>query len=81
MDVGGWRESIPSILRDYVRAHGIERTITVVSQLYASVIPTNLTSNDRRLVPSFSKQVDHGNARQVVPERVGTTLAEVLAKL
>ena len=76
-----WSHRIPAILRDYVERHGISRTITTVSQVYASVIPTNLTGNDRRVIPAFSKGTDHGAALRVVPERVGAALVDELSDL
>lgn len=78
---GVWSRRLPAILRDYVDRNNITRTITVVSSVYAAVLPMNLTGNDARCVPSFSHQVDEGAALQVVPARVGALLADVLAQL
>jgi hypothetical protein len=78
---GVWSRRLPAILRDYVDRNNITRTITVVSSVYAGVLPMNLTGNDARYVPSFSHQVDEGAALQVVPARVGARLADVLAQL
>jgi hypothetical protein len=76
-----WSRRIAPIRRDYVHTHQIKQTITVVSQAYASVVPSNLTGDDLRLVPRYSRQVDHGAPLRVIPERVGAQLAEVLAQL
>jgi len=78
---GVWSRRLPAILRDYVERNGITRTITVVSSVYAGVIPKNLTGDDVRYVPTFSAEVDQGAALQVVPARVGAHLTDVLAQL
>lgn len=76
-----WARRLPEILRDYVAANGISRTITVVSSGYAAVLPADLTPNDSRFVPTFSRDRDSGSALRVVPERIGAQVAEVLATL
>jgi hypothetical protein len=76
-----WARRLPEILRDYVAANGISRTITVVSSGYAALLPEDLTTNDTRLVPTFSRDTDSGSALRVVPERIGAHVADVLAAL
>lgn len=76
-----WARRLPRILRDYVESNGIARTITVVSSGYAAVLPSDLTGNDTRLVPTFTRGAGSGAALRVVPERVGAHVAEVLSTL
>jgi hypothetical protein len=78
---GVWARRLPAILRDYVERNGITRTITIVSNVYAAVLPRELTRDDVRYVPTFSPGVDQGAALQVVPARVGERLTDVLAQL
>ena len=42
-------------------------------------MPDDLTGNDRRYIPTFDGETDGGSAMQVVPERVGAAVAELLA--
>jgi hypothetical protein len=68
-------------LRDYVAHNGITRMIATVSSGYASVIPTDLTDDDTRYVPTFTRGVDQGAALRVVPARIGQQLSKVLRQL
>lgn len=75
-----WRQRIPLILRDYVRQQDITRTIGVFSSGYASVVPDDLTRNDRREIPRIEDH-DTGSAQTVVPRKVGESLVRTLSEL
>lgn len=75
-----WRERIPMILRDYVQRHEITRTIGVFSSAYATVIPDDLTGDDRRDVPHLD-ETDTGSAQTVVPRKIGESLVRALSGL
>lgn len=75
-----WRERIPMILRDYVRRHGIDRTIGAFSSGYASVVPDDLTGDDRWDIPHLD-EADTGSAQTVVPRKVGESLVRALSEL
>jgi hypothetical protein len=72
-----WARRLPEILQSYVQLQGITHTLVLLSQQYAACVP-ELTSDERRFVPTFSRDHDQGPAVRVVPAKIGEELRRVL---
>jgi len=72
-----WARRLPEILKNYVQLQGITHSMVLLSQQYAACVP-KLTLDERRFVPTFSREHDQGAAIRVVPAKIGEELRRVL---
>jgi hypothetical protein len=72
-----WRRRVPALLSDYVERQRIRRTFGAFSRPYGSVVPSRLTGEDWRAVPTFNRG-DDGSPYREVPRRVGLAVMHLI---
>lgn len=73
-----WTRRLRLLIPGYVAHNQIRRVLVSVSNSYAACLPRGFAPEEWWGVPAFDRDLDGGSPMQVVPERVGRMLVDLL---